>query len=163
MQLKTAAAILLTLAGSGGALAQQPPAGGVTVVEPWARATPGGAKVGAAYMELKAGAAGADKLVSASSGVAEAVELHTHVMDGGVARMRRVDGIPVPANGSVALKPGGYHIMLINLKQQLKAGEKVKLTLKFEKAGAVDVEASVQPIGAQGVGGGMEHGAHGKH
>lgn len=162
MQLKTAVAALLVLIACGAAHAQQAAQSGPTVVQPWARATPGGAKVGAAYMEIKAGAAGADKLLAVSSDAAETVELHNHIMDNGVARMRRVDDIAVPAGGSVALKPGGYHVMLINLKQQLKAGDKVKLKLKFEKAGAVDVEANVQPIGAQGAGG-MDHGAHGKH
>jgi len=167
MQLKTVAAALLVLIAGTSVQAQQGQPAGVTVVQPWARATPAGAKVGAAYMELKAGAAGADKLLSVASDAAEVVELHTHTMDDGVARMRRVDDIPVPAAGSVALKPGGYHVMLINLKQQLKAGEKIKLTLKFEKAGTVEVDAAVQPIGAQGVGGGqakgMDHSGHGKH
>ncbi len=167
MQLKTAAAAFLLLLAGGTANAQQVRPAGVTVVEPWVRATPGGAKVGAAYMEFKAGPAGADKLLSVTSDVAEVVELHTHVMDGNVARMRRVDDIPVPAGGKVTLNPGGYHVMLINLKRQLKAGEKVKLTLKFEKAGVIEVEAGVQPIGAKQPtkqpGGGMDHSGHGKH
>ncbi len=162
MQLKTYALALLLGLSAMPAFAQTP-GSAVQVVQPWARATPGGAKVGAAYMELKAGAGGADKLLSAASEVAETVELHNHIMDGGVARMRRVDNIPVPAGGSVALKPGGYHVMLINLKQPLKAGEKIKLKLQFEKAGAVEVEAAVQPIGSQGSGGMASGGGHHKH
>lgn len=160
MQLKMAVAAVLVLFGCVPSYAQQGQPTGVTVVQPWVRATPGGAKVGAAYMELKAGSAGADKLLSVSSDVAEVVELHAHTMDGGVARMRRVDDIQVPANGGVALEPGGYHVMLINLNRQLKAGDQVKLILRFEKAGTVEVAAGVQPVGAK-AGSGAAHSGHG--
>ena len=122
---------------------------GVTVVEPWARATPPGAKVGAAYLELKAAKGAADKLVSASSPVAGTVEIHNHIMEGDIAKMRRVDFVPVPDGGSVTLEPGGYHIMLMDLKNQLKAGDTIKLKLKLEKAGEIEVDATVRPIGAR--------------
>jgi copper(I)-binding protein len=140
------------------AVAQAPIKPTISVVEPWARATPAGAKVGAAYLELKAGAGSGDKLVAASSAVAGTVELHTHIMDGSVARMRRVDAIEVPAGGSVSLRPGGFHIMLMNLKGQLNAGDSFQLKLVFEKAGSIDVDVKVQPIGGGSAGGG-----HHKH
>jgi copper(I)-binding protein len=71
-------------------------------------------------------------------------------MDGGVAKMRRVDAINVPGGKSVVLKPGGYHLMLIDLKQPLKEGDHFKISLQFEKAGEVEVEATVEAIGATG-------------
>jgi hypothetical protein len=125
-------------------------AGGVTVAHPWARATPGGATVGAAYMEITAAAGAGDRLVSASSPVAGRVELHTHTHDGGVMRMRKVDAIAIPPGGSAVLKPMGDHVMLIDLKQPLKEGDLVAIRLVFEKAGAIDVEATVEPLGAMG-------------
>jgi copper(I)-binding protein len=134
----------------GSAIAHEFSAKGVTVAHPWARATPGGAAVGGAYLEMKAARGQGDRLVSASSPVAGAVELHNHVMEGGIARMRRVDAIPVPGGKSVILKPGGYHLMLTDLKAPLKEGDLVKITLVFEKAGPIELEATVEPIGATG-------------
>lgn len=136
------------LAWSSLAAAQEFKAGGVTVVAPWARATPGGAKIGGAYLELKAAAGAGDRLVSAASTAAGTVEIHEHVNEGGVMKMRRVDGLAVPAGGSVTLKPGGYHLMLMDLKRPLKQGDKLQLTLTFEKAGTLSVEGPVAPLGA---------------
>lgn len=127
-------------------------AGDIQILMPFARATP--ARVGGAFMTLKNDGHGADRLLKAASPVAESVELHTHVKDGDVMRMRAVEAIPVAAHGSTALAPGGYHIMLIGLKQPLKAGERFALTLTFEKAGAVTLEVPVQQAGA---GGGHKH------
>lgn len=158
MLLKVAATVLVLLA-TAPAIAQTSPPKSVTVVEPWARATPPGAKVGAAYMELKSTDGTGDKLLSATSPEAGIVEIHNHIMEGGVARMRRVDAVPVPASGSVALKPGGYHIMLMELKGPLQAGKTIKLELVFETAGKITVDASVRPIGAGGAGSGSGSGA----
>jgi copper(I)-binding protein len=130
------------------AAAQEFKIGGITVVAPWARATPGGTKVGGAYLELKAAAGAGDRLVSASSPAAGSVEIHEHASEGGVMKMRRIDGLAVPAGASVMLKPGGYHLMLMDLKQPLKQGDKLQLTLTFEKAGALSVEGPVAPLGA---------------
>jgi copper(I)-binding protein len=98
----------------------------------------GGGGNGAVYVTLTNSGAQADSLVSASSEVAQTVELHEVRNDGGVMKMRPVKNIPVPAGGKVELKPGGYHIML------LKAGEKVAVTLKFQHGGEVQVEAAVR-------------------
>jgi copper(I)-binding protein len=124
--------------------------GGVTVAHPWARATPGGVKVGGAYFEIKAAAGKGDRLVAASSPVAGSVEIHNHIMEGGVARMRRVDAIPVAGGKSIVLAPSGYHVMLMDLKGPLKEGDLLKLTLVFEKAGQIEVDATVEPVGAMG-------------
>lgn len=138
---------------------------GLTLSMPWARATPGGAKVGAAYLEIKAAAGSDDTLVSASSSIAGSVELHTHSHDGGVMRMRRVDKIAVGGGTTVTFRPGGLHIMLIDLKQPMKVGDRVPLTLRFEKAGEVALDVPVLKVGAPGPGGsgGGHHSGHGKH
>ena len=144
---------------------------GVTVAHPWARATPGGVKNGAAYLEIKTAAGVTDRLISASSPVAGRVEIHTHIKDGDVMRMRRVDDIALKPESSVVLQPHGDHVMLMDLKAPLKEGDLLKMTLTFEKAGPLEVEATVEPIGAMGPHGmahqpghepAMDHGAH-KH
>jgi copper(I)-binding protein len=143
-----AAAVLLVAVGV--AAAHEYSAKGVTVTHPWARATPGGAKIGGAYLEMTAARGQGDRLISASSPAAGTVELHNHIMEGGIAKMRRVEAIPVPGGKSVVLKPSGYHLMLTDLKAPLKEGDLVKITLQFEKAGPIELEATVEPIGATG-------------
>jgi copper(I)-binding protein len=135
---------------AAGASAHEFTASGVTVAHPWARATPGGVTVGSAYLEVRAAPGRGDRLVAARSPVAGSVEIHSHVMERGIAKMRRVDAVAVPAGKSVVLKPGGYHVMLMDLKQPLKEGDLLNLTLVFEKAGPIEVEATVEPIGATG-------------
>ncbi|WP_290813860.1 DUF1775 domain-containing protein [Ferrovibrio sp.] len=130
-------------------------AGDITVEQPFARATP--AKVGGVFLVLKNSGGTADRLVKATSPVAGSVELHTHIKDGDAMRMRGVENVPVPANGQTALEPGGYHIMLIGLKQALKEGDSFPLTLTFEKAGSVTVIVPVQKAGAPAPAGGHEH------
>jgi copper(I)-binding protein len=120
------------------------------VDDPWARATPPGAKVGAAYMKITG--ATADKLVGASSPAAARVELHVTEKKGDVMRMREVKAYDIPAGGSFELAPGGSHLMLVDLKSPLKQGTKVPLTLRFEKAGEVKVELEVRALGASGHG-----------
>ncbi|HXF45826.1 MAG TPA: copper chaperone PCu(A)C [Burkholderiaceae bacterium] len=122
--------------------------GDLTIEDAWARASAGGQTSGAAYLKIK-NAGAADKLLSASAPVANAVELHTHLMDGTTMRMRKVEAIDVTGGGTTELKPGGLHVMLIGLKAPLKAGEKFPLTLKFERGGEVKVEVEVR-TGAPG-------------
>jgi periplasmic copper chaperone A len=117
---------------------------GLSVVSAWSRATPGGAKTGAVFLEINAAPEAGDRLLAASGTVADAIEIHTHTNDGGVMKMRKVEGIDVPEGGAAKLVPGGDHIMLIGLKQPLKAGEAFKLKLTFEKAGAIDVDVTVR-------------------
>lgn len=117
----------------------------IKVENAWVRAAPVGATAGAAYMTLTNTGAAADRLIGGASTQAARVEVHEMSMDGGVMRMRPVDGgLAIPAGGTVALKPGGYHIMLIGLKGPLSAGGKLALTLKFEKAGAMRLTLPVQ-------------------
>jgi len=132
-----AALAFLTAAGAAAA-------GDITVTDPFARASAGMATVGAAFMTLKNTSGTADSLISASSPVAAKTELHTHIKDGAIMRMREVPSIEVPANGTVALQPGGLHVMLIDLKAPLKQGEVVPLTLTFAKAGTMTVDVPVK-------------------
>lgn len=122
----------------------------------WARATPPAAKNGAAYMVLTNDTAKADRLIDAASDVAERVEIHTHLMENNVMRMRRIDGVDVEPGTPVVFQPGGLHIMLIGLKQPLVAGTSFELTLVYRDAGPVKVTAEVMPAGADG--GKMGHG-----
>jgi hypothetical protein len=123
---------------------------GVTVSHPWARATPAGATVAAAYFEIRSEASAADRLVAAASDAAERVEVHTHIEEDGVMKMRRIDALPVAAGQSTVLKPSGHHLMLFGLKRPLKEGDMLKLSLTFETAGTIEVDATVEPIGAKG-------------
>jgi copper(I)-binding protein len=104
----------------------------VQVSDPWVRATVPQQKATGAFMTLQAPAG--SRLVEARSPVAAVVEIHEMAMQGDVMRMRAVPGLDLPAGKPVALKPGGYHVMLIDLKQALKAGDTVPLTLVFEGA-----------------------------
>ena len=119
----------------------------MAVEQPWTRAAMQGG-VGGAFMVLKNAGGAPDRLVSATSPVATSVELHTTLRDGEVMRMRPVSSIEVPAQGSVALAPGGLHVMLLGLQQPLTEGTRVPITLKFERAGQVTVEAEVRAAGA---------------
>ena len=137
------------IAVGGAALAQQAqPAAKVEVTKAWARATPGKSTIGAAYATVTA-AAGV-RLVAATTPVAGVAQLHQHTMDNGVMKMRQVDAVPVPAGQTVTLSPGGYHIMLMDLKAPLVAGQSFPLTLTFEKAGTVETKVMVGGVGASG-------------
>ncbi len=122
-------------------------AGDIKVENPFARASAGMATVGAAFMTLKNDSTTPDELVSASSPVAAKAELHTHIKDGDIMRMREVPSIEVPAGGTTALQPGGLHVVLIDLKAPLKRGETFPLTLTFAKAGTMTVEVPVKSPG----------------
>jgi hypothetical protein len=122
---------------------------GPTISQAWARATAPGVDVGAVYMTIDGGAKD-DELVSASTTRASMVHLHTVEESGGVAKMRAVEGVPVPAGKRVMLAPKGIHIMLMGLAQPLVAGESFALTLKFAKAGEKTVSVAVRAAGADG-------------
>jgi copper(I)-binding protein len=122
----------------------------VEVTDAWSRATPPGAKVAAGYLLIRNKAAAADRLIGASSPLAARVEPHVTEKQGDVLRMREVKGYDVPANGSFELKPSGAHLMLVDIKRPFKAGEKVPLVLRFEKAGEIKTELEVRALGATG-------------
>jgi copper(I)-binding protein len=140
-----------TITAARPAAAHDYTAGDLAIAHPWTRAA-GANGNGAAFMQLRNTGAQADRLVSASTPMARVVELHTMLRDGDVMRMRPVQEIPVPAGGTVALAPGGFHIMMIGLTGPMAQGSRVPLTLRFERAGEVQVELAVEAAGARGSG-----------
>jgi uncharacterized protein YcnI len=136
-------------------------AGSLTIEAPWARATPGGAQVAGGFMKITNSGSEADRLVGGSVPFAGRFEVHEMAMDGGVMKMRETKGLEIKPGQTVELKPGGYHVMFMDLKSGLKEGQTVKGTLVFEKAGKIEVEFKVGPVGggapAAGSGGGHSH------
>jgi len=127
--------------------AQEAKVGSIKIENAYVRATAPGQPAAGAFMKIDNSGA-ADQLLSASSPAAGEVQLHQMSMEGNVMKMGQVKDIAVPANGSVDLKPGGYHIMLMNIKAPLKAGETVPVKLKFAKAGEVEVKLPVNAVGS---------------
>lgn len=147
-------ALAALVAVGGAAVAQQAqPAPKVDVTQAWARATPGKSSIGAAYATLSAPAG--DRLIGAATPVARVAQIHQHTIENGVMKMRQVDAVPLPAGQAVVLSPGGYHIMLVDLKAPLVAGQSFPLTLSFEKAGTVETKVMIGGVGASGPGGTM--------
>ena len=152
-RLGVAAIALLTVAVASlpaqRAAAREYKVGDIAIVDPWSRATPGGAKVGAGYLTITNSGRTPDRLVSAATEIAERAEIHEMSMEGGMMKMREVpDGVAIPAGGNVALAPKGSHLMFLGLKKPLKEGETFSATLNFEKAGSVPVRFVVKGIGA---------------
>ena len=122
----------------------------------WARATPGSAQNGVAYMTIESTAP--DRLLSASTPVAGKAEVHENTTENGVMKMRLAGPLTIDPGKTLELKPGGYHVMLMEMKQPLKAGETFLLTLTFEKGGTRQVTVMVEKTGAMGAGhDGMSH------
>lgn len=142
---------LVTAPGSAAWAADATAVGSLTIEHAWARPTDAMAKTGAAYFVLTNAGDTADRLVSVSTEVAEAAQLHNVTETDGMLRMRPVAGIDIPAKGRAELKPGAFHVMLVNPKQQLKVGQHFPLTLTFAKAGAVTVQVRVEQQGAGGM------------
>jgi periplasmic copper chaperone A len=117
---------------------------GITVTDAWARSSTMAERAGAAYLTIHNGGSEADRLVGVTSPTAGTVEMHESTLMDGMMGMAPVEAIEVPAGGVAELKPGGFHIMLIGMTGELKAGDTVQLTLTFEKAGEVQVAAEVR-------------------
>ena len=115
----------------------------ITVSDAWVRNPPISDQPGAAYLVIQNNGA-ADRLLSVTSDIAQTIELHESMDSGGMMQMSPVPNIPIPAIGKVELKPGGFHMMLIGLTRPVKTGDKVQLTLNFEKAGKIPVTAEVK-------------------
>ena len=116
---------------------------------PWARATPPGAKVVGAFMEIRNSSRQRDRLLSAATPVAARVEMHVTEREGEVLRMRQVRNFDVPAASRLELKPGAHHLMLVDPLRPLKKGERFPLTLRFERAGEIEVSVEVQDLGSR--------------
>ena len=134
---------------AGAAAAQTPPQQNqMQINDAWARATPGKAENGAAYLTIVSPVP--DRLTGVSTPIAKKAELHNMTIEGGVMKMRPLSEVDIPAGQPVTLKPGGTHIMLTGLNRQLKLGEQFPLTLSFEKSGTREVEVAVEKAGAMG-------------
>jgi len=142
-------ALILALPASAALAHHDVTKGDIAIGHPWTRAA-GANTNGAGFLTLRNTGAAPDRLVSAASPAARVVELHTHIREGDVMRMRPVADIPIPPGQTVHLRPGGLHIMLIGLNEPLRQGASVPLTLRFERAGEVQVTLSVEAAGARG-------------
>ena len=150
-------ALLISAVGfglAGIAQAQSAKVGSVQIENAYTRSTVPGQMAAGGFMKIENKGA-VDQLISASSPVAGEVQLHEMAMEGNVMKMRQVKEVVVPAGGAVELKPGGMHLMFMNIKAPLTAGETVPVKLKFAKAGEVEVKMPVNAMGAQG--GAMKH------
>jgi len=154
MKMRIILPVLLALALTAAALVSfalkaDGAAGVIVVVEAWARATPPGATTGAVYVTIENRGGAADRLLSVKSPAAGAAMLHETIEESGVSKMRETDGGIAPG-AALEMKPGGAHIMLIGLTGPLKEGDTISVTLDFEKAGDMTVDAKVAGIGADG-------------
>ena len=123
--------------------------GDLQIRHPWARATPPGTTVGAGYLEIRNNGKQADRLLSATSSVARRIEMHVTEQAGEVAKMRQLRDFEVPGRERLAFEPGGAHLMLVDIVQPLKKGERFPVKLRFERAGEIEVEFEVQEMGAR--------------
>jgi len=143
------AAVALALLWSSVAGAQDYKLGTLEIGHPWARATPPTAPAGGGYLTVTNKGTTEDRLISVKSPAAGAVQVHEMKMEGNIMRMREVEGgLAIPPGATVALAPGGLHLMMMGLKEPLKQGERVPVTLVFEKAGSINVELAVIAMGA---------------
>ena len=142
--LRLALAMLLPLLGPLAARAHDFIVGDLRIDHPMAFATPPGARTGAAYFAIENRGRAPDRLIAARTDAAERAELHATIREGDVVRMRAVAAVAVAGGATVKLQRGGLHLMLVNLRQPLREGDRVGLTLVFEKAGEVAVVVNVE-------------------
>lgn len=130
--------------------------GTIEVAQPWMRATPKGADTAVGYFNITNSGTAADRLTGGSTPVASRIEIHAMTMANGVMNMRPLPaGLEIKPGETIELKPSSFHAMFVGLKQPLKQGDHVKGTLVFEKAGSLEVDYTVEGIGAQGPSPGM--------
>lgn len=158
-------ATLLAAAAPGWADGHVIEHGDLMIMDVWARESHQTAKAGASYLSIMNHGDTPDRLIGASAGVSNKVEIHTHIMENDVMKMRQVDGIDLPAGETTALAPGGDHIMFMGLNGPFEEGSEFPLTLVFEKAGEIEVTVAVKDIAHKGAGhsGHSNHSGHGDH
>lgn len=148
-----ASAVFVALLCAAPLRAQEVKAGDLVITQAWTRATPNGAKIGGGYVTIENKGSTPDRLIGGSTDAASKIEVHEMTMKDGVMTMRALDnGLTIDPGKTVKLAPGGYHLMMFDLKNPLKQGDAVPVTLKFEKAGEVKVSLAVQGVGAQAPG-----------
>lgn len=143
-----AIAAVAAIVVAGGAWAHEYQLRALHIDHPFARATPPGARSGGVFLSVANNGDRPDRLLTVSTPVAGIAELHQMVMDAGVMRMRAVPGLDVKPGDRLVLQPGGYHVMLADLKRPLQAGDTFPLTLGFEKAGSIEVSVVVESMAA---------------
>jgi len=155
-----AALLALSLAFAGSAAAHDYELGSLSIKHPWSRATPKGASVAGGYLTITNNGTTPDRLIGGSVEAAKRFEIHEMSMEGGVMKMRELPkGLEIAPGATVELKPGSYHVMMMNLSKQFMQGDKIKGSLTFEKAGKVDVEFTVEAVGGAPQGHGAPSGA----
>jgi copper(I)-binding protein len=158
MNIRSAFAALLLAVLATAASAEDYKIGNLQISQPWTRATPKGATVAGGYLKITNTGTTPDRLLGGSTDAAKRFEVHEMSMDNGVMKMRELkNGLEIPPGATVELKPSSYHIMMQELAHPLAKGERVKVSLTFEKAGKGDVEFAVETIGARAGGGEMKH------
>jgi periplasmic copper chaperone A len=156
-----ACATMLACLLAAPARAEEVKAGDLVITQTWSRATPGGAKIGGGYLTIENKGSAPDRLIGGSADVADKIQIHAMTMNNGVMTMRPLDnGLTIEPGKTVKLAPGGYHLMMLDLKSPLKQGDKVPVTLEFEKAGKVKLSLDVQGVGAQAPAGAGHAGGH---
>lgn len=159
LKITLAIAFILSVAFALMAQAHDYKSGSLQIDHPWTRVTPKGATVAGGYVKIENKGNTPDRLIGASGAVSGRTELHEMTMEGSVMRMRALaNGIEIPAGATVELKPGGLHIMFMELKSPLEQGKHFKGTLLFEKAGTVAVEFAVEAMDSVGGHGGGHKG-----
>lgn len=144
-------ALFAIAAFSTPAFAHEVKIGSLELTDMWARATPPKAPTGAGYLIITNKGSEPDTLTAVSTPAAETSELHIMQVKDGIMTMHPVEGgIKIPAGGTITLAPGGYHLMFIKLKDSLKEGDKLPVTLTFEKAGKVETFLHIMPVGSKG-------------
>lgn len=133
--------------------------GEITIDNPWTRVTPAGARVAGGYMVITNNGSEPDRLIGGTSEIAPRFEVHSMEMVDGVARMAEVaGGLEIPPGGSVALEPGSYHVMFMNLATPVTMDAPVSGTLVFERAGEIEISYDIAPMGSPRAPGGHGHG-----
>ncbi len=143
------AVLVAPLLAPGPVFAEDPVSvGNIRIIHPWARASAGPMRNGAAFLEIRNTGSEPDRLIGVESPAAGRAHIHETFMEGDVIKMRPIDTLEIPGGGSVVLKPHGLHIMLMMLNAPLKRGENLLLTLRFEKSGSIRITLPISAPGA---------------
>ncbi len=149
MRLVAMAGMVIAYSINTTAMATDYKAGSIAISGPWSRATPKGAQTGVGYMTIKNNGSTPDRLIGGSVDAADRFQLHAMTMENSIAKMRELSDIEIKPGQTIEFKPGGSHVMFVNLKHPLSKGERINGTLVFERAGKVQIEYSVEGIGSQ--------------
>jgi periplasmic copper chaperone A len=160
MKLRALAGMVIASWISTPAMAIEYKAGSIEVMNPWSRATPKGAKNAVGYMTITNNGTTPDRLIGGSTDVSEIFQLHSMVVENGIAKMHELPNIEIKPGQTIEFKPGSSHMMFVNLKHSLSKGDRVNGTLVFEHTGKIQIEYNVQGVGAQSASEESDHTHH---